>query len=240
MGTLRDARTPGRPAAGRARDRERPSAPRAACSSGPDGVGKTTLALDLAAGLLCLAGSGRTGRAARARPAARSSTAITPICIASRRKAPASRSASARSSRCRRAGPAAARGPLPGGHHREGPAAQRGRPERAAQDARGAAGGRLLILAADDGTACCHTVVSRCARLRLGPCAADDRRVAGRARRRRRRARRSAGPPDRRPAGCGPRAGRATGCGLAQGRLSRTLLDLWRRTGAGAWPRRRS
>ena len=58
-------------------------APHAVLLAGPEGVGKTTLALDLAAGLLCTARAGRTGRAACAGRAGWSSTAPTPTCIAS-------------------------------------------------------------------------------------------------------------------------------------------------------------
>ena len=66
--------------------------PHAVLLVGPDGVGKTTLALDLAAGLLCTAPIRPTGRAAPAAPAGWSSTAATPTSTGSRRRGPGARS----------------------------------------------------------------------------------------------------------------------------------------------------
>ena len=60
-------------------------APHALLLAGPPGVGKTTLALDLAAGLLCTAPDRRTGRAGSAGAAASSSTAATPTSTGSPR-----------------------------------------------------------------------------------------------------------------------------------------------------------
>ena len=63
-------------------------APQAVLLVGPDGVGKTTLALDLAAGLLCTAALGRPAVPARAGRAGWSSTAATPTCTGSGRPGP--------------------------------------------------------------------------------------------------------------------------------------------------------
>ena len=63
-------------------------APHAVLLVGPDGVGKTTLALDLAAGLLCTADDRPSGRAVRAGRAGWSSAAATPTCTGSARTGP--------------------------------------------------------------------------------------------------------------------------------------------------------
>ena len=78
------ARTRGQPAAVRAvATMVRGPAPHAVLLVGPDGVGKTTLALDLAAGLLCTARRSPSDRAAPAAPAGWSTAAATRISIAS-------------------------------------------------------------------------------------------------------------------------------------------------------------
>ena len=151
------------------------------CSSDRPGVGKTTLARDLAAGLLCTAddvaarpcGACRACRlVARRRPPGRPSPRPggpgRQVVIGG----PGGKLRGVRDLLVR-AGAAARGGRRTGSRIIESASAdERGRPGRAAQDARGAAGRRdASILCADDEEPLLPTIRSRCARLRLGPVA---------------------------------------------------------------------
>ena len=124
-------------------------APHAVLLVGPDGVGKTTLALDLAAGLLCTAApADRPCRAVPGLPAGRARQSRRPPSARSGRSRTPGRD---RRTRCqvprrprshRRAGAHAGRRRPSGRHHRGRRADERGCPVGPPQDARGAAGGR--------------------------------------------------------------------------------------------------
>ena len=156
-------------------------APHAVLLAGPPAVGKTTLGLDLAAGLLCVgADRRRIGRAVHAAAAGSSSTATTPTCIGSRPAARASRSRSV----ARTSGASAtwsselALLPVEGGWrvaliegaHRMNDDAQSALLKTLEEPPAGA----TLILCADDEDRLLPTVRSRCVIVRLGPVPARD------------------------------------------------------------------
>ena len=133
-------------ARGHRRDDPRPGAARRPARRAA-GIGKTTLALDLAAGLLCTAADPATGRAAPAGlPAGRRRASPRPPPARPRGPGPPGRHRRRRAKARghprphRGAGAAAGRGRRAGRDHRGGAPHERGRPGGPAQDARGAAG----------------------------------------------------------------------------------------------------
>ena len=86
----------------------------------------------------------------------------------------------------------------------------------------------VLILGADDSRRSCRTVVSRCARVRLGPVAATTSPSCSSSAAWPTPRRGRAGPPRRRPPGRRPGPGRAAGAMLVQARAGAPLLDLLR------------
>ena len=227
MGTLL---TRGHPAAQRLVERaiESGRPPHALLLVGPDGVGKTTLALDLAAGLLCLAPD----------PADRPCRA----CAACRkvehgnhpdlhRFGPEGAGQQIRIGQVQQLSADLALLPLEGRFR----VAIIEKAHRLNEDAQNALlktleeppAAVVLILAADDGTRLLPTVISRCTRVRLGPVPAEElskvlaeRGVADAAR----------GAALARLTGGRPGAALALAANsdavIAQGRLARTLLDL--------------
>jgi DNA polymerase III delta' subunit len=205
---------------------ERP--PHALLLGGPDGVGKTTLALDLAAGLLCL----------DAQPSARPCRS----CAACRkvehgnhpdvhRLAPEGVGQQIRVGQVQALAGELALLPLEGRFriaivehaHRLNPDAQNALLKTLEEPPAAV----CLILAADDASTLLPTVVSRCARLRLGPVAAetiaemlDEAGLADRSRGTA-LARMSGGRP-----GAALALARRPEAVIAQERLARTLLDL--------------
>ena len=145
-------------------------APHAILLVGPRAVGKTTLAMDLAAGLLCSAQDPRGDPAVPARRVARWSTATTPTCTASQ---PEGAGEQIRIGQVQALVTDLALMPMEGrvrvaiieAAHRLNPDAQNALLKTLEEPV----GAACIVLCADDPATILPTVTSRCARFRLGP-----------------------------------------------------------------------
>jgi DNA polymerase-3 subunit delta' len=202
--------------------------PHALLLAGPDGVGKTTLALDLAAGLLCLADDPAM------RPC-RECAACRKVAHGNHpdlhRLAPEGAGQQIRIAQVQQLASDLALLPLEG-RFRVGVIEKAHRLNEDAQNAllktlEEPPAAVVLVLAADDSSALLPTIVSRCARVRMGPVAADvvsallvERGLTDAARGAA-LARLAAGRP-----GAALALGDKPEAVLAQGRIARLLLDL--------------